>query len=70
MPAEKPTRTDLTVNKKIIIEKFLKDHRVFMQSVVAALTIGGEWKINDKESVNTSFPTLLSKIKSLGAKIN
>ena len=61
---------NLKVNKKIIIEKFLKDHRVFMSSVVAALTIGGEWKINDKESVNTSFPTFLSKIKSLGAKIN
>ncbi len=60
----------LEVNKKIIIDKFLKDHRVFMSSVVAALTLGGKWVIHDKDSIKTSFPTFMSKIKSLGGKLN
>ncbi len=60
----------LKINKKIIINKFLKDHRVFMTSVVAALTLGGKWVIHDKDSIKTSFPTFISKIKSLGAKLN
>ena len=58
----------LKVNKKIVIKKFLKDHRVFMTSVVAALTFGGKWNIFDKNSINTSFPSFLDKIKYLGAK--
>ena len=41
-----------------------------MSSVVAALAFGGNWKIFDKDSVKTSFPTFISKIKSLGAKFN
>ncbi len=60
---------NLEINKNIEIKKFLKDHRVFMASVVAALTFGGRWKIFDKNSVNTSFPTFISKIKILGAKL-
>ena len=60
---------NLKINKNIVIKKFLKDHRVFMASVVAALTFGGSWKILDKNSINTSFPTFISKIKILGAKI-
>ncbi len=61
---------NLKVNKKIIIKKFLKDHRVFMTSVIAALTLGGKWSIFDKDSINTSFPTFISKIKSLGGRLN
>ncbi len=60
---------DINVDKKIIIKDFMKDHRVFMTSVVAALTFGGEWFIKDKESINTSFPTFLKKMNNLGAKI-
>ena len=60
---------NLRVNKKIIIKNFLKDHRVFMTSVIAALSFGGEWQIFDKISVNTSFPSFLKKIDQLGAKI-
>ena len=59
----------LEIKKNIIIKNFLKDHRVFMTSVIAALTFGGSWKISDKDSIKTSFPTFLTKIKSLGAKI-
>tara|TARA_B100000575_G_C23125766_1_gene652200 strand:+ start:341 stop:1666 length:1326 start_codon:yes stop_codon:yes gene_type:complete len=60
---------NLKVKKKIIIKKFLKDHRVFMTSVVAALTFGGEWQIFDKDSVKTSFPSFLQKINHLGANV-
>ncbi len=59
----------LQVNRKIIIKDFLKDHRVFMTSVIAALVFGGNWKIYDKNSIQTSFPTFINKIKNLGAKI-
>ncbi len=60
---------NLKINNKIVIKNFLKDHRVFMTCVIAALTFGGNWKISDRDSIKTSFPTFLSKIKSLGAKI-
>ena len=52
------------------IKNFLKDHRIFMMSCVAALTLGGTWKINDKDSINTSFPKFLKILNILGAKIN
>ncbi len=61
---------NLKLDKEIIIDKFLKDHRVFMTSVIAALTFGGKWKIYDKNSINTSFPSFIDKIKKLGAKFN
>ena len=60
---------NLEINQKIIIKDFLKDHRVFMTSVVAALTLGGDWRIYDKSCINTSFPSFLNKIKYRGAKI-
>jgi 3-phosphoshikimate 1-carboxyvinyltransferase len=60
----------LKISKKIIIKDYLKDHRVFMTSVIAALTFGGHWSIFSKDSINTSFPTFINKIKSLGGKLN
>jgi len=59
---------NLKINKKIIIKNFLKDHRVFMTSVVASLAFGGEWQIHNKDSINTSFPSFLKKIRLLGAR--
>ena len=56
------------IKKKMIIKKFLKDHRIFMTSVIAALVFGGNWQIHDKDSIKTSFPSFLKKIKFLGAK--
>ena len=53
---------ELEIKKKIIIKNYLKDHRVFMTSVVAALSFGGKWKIYDKESTKTSFPNFLKII--------
>ena len=61
---------DLVIKKKIIIKNFLKDHRVFMTSVIAALIFGGDWSIANKDAINTSFPSFLKKIKYLGAKIH
>ncbi len=52
------------------VKNFVKDHRIFMTSVIAALTLGGEWKINDSDSINTSFPEFLKILKKLGAKFN
>ena len=52
------------------MKNFLKDHRVFMMTVIAALTLGGKWKINDKDSIKTSFPKFLEISIKLGAKIN
>ncbi len=56
---------NLKINKKIIIKNFLKDHRVFMTCVIAALSFGGEWKIYDKDSIKTSFPNFLKIISEL-----
>ena len=53
---------NLNINKKIIIKDYLKDHRVFMTSVIAALSFGGSWKIHDKDSIQTSFPNYLKLI--------
>ena len=56
---------DLKIKKKIEIKDYLKDHRVFMSSVIASLSFGGEWHIHDKNSIKTSFPTFLDIIKKL-----
>ena len=55
----------LNLDKKIIIKNYLKDHRVFMASLIAALSFGGKWTIHDKDSVNTSFPNFLRIIGDL-----
>ena len=56
---------NLKINKKIVIKDYLKDHRVFMTSVIAALAFGGNWDIHDKDSIKTSFPTFLKIINDL-----
>ena len=56
---------NLKIDKKIIIKNYLKDHRVFMTSVIAALTFGGVWKIYDKDSIKSSFPKFLNIINEL-----
>ena len=48
----------------------MKDHRVFMMSVIAAMSVGGNWKIYDPDSVETSFPSFIKIIKNLGGKFN
>ena len=56
---------NLKINKKIVIKDYLKDHRVFMTSVIAALVFGGSWNIHDKDSIKTSFPKFLDIINDL-----
>ena len=56
---------DLIINKKIVIKNYLRDHRVFMTSVVAALSFGGMWQIYDKDSIKSSFPNFLNIINDL-----
>ena len=56
---------DLKINKKIVIKDYLKDHRVFMTSVIAGLTFGGEWTIHDKDSFKTSFPSFLKILDTI-----
>ncbi len=57
---------NLNIKKRIVIKDYFKDHRVFMTSVIAALSFGGEWKIYDQDSIKSSFPSflkILNKIK-------
>ena len=56
---------NLEIKKPITIKNYLKDHRVFMMSTIAALTLGGKWKIYDKDSINTSFPSFLKIVKDI-----
>ncbi len=56
---------NLVINNKIVIKDYLKDHRVFMASVIAALAFGGKWTIHDKDSIKTSFPSFLKIINEL-----
>ncbi len=56
---------NLKFHKKITIKNYLKDHRVFMTSLIAALSFGGNWVIHDKDSINTSFPNFLKIIDDL-----
>ena len=56
---------NLKINKKIIIKNYLKDHRVFMTSVIAALSFGGIWKIANPEAIKTSFPNFLKILDNL-----
>jgi 3-phosphoshikimate 1-carboxyvinyltransferase len=60
---------NLKIIKSIIIKDYLKDHRIFMMSTIAALTCGGQWKIHDKDSINTSFPSFLKIIKNINNKV-
>ena len=55
---------NLNIEKKVVIKDFLKDHRVFMTSVIAALSFGGFWKIYDRNSIKTSFPAFLDIINN------
>ncbi len=63
-------KPNLVLSKKFEMKNFLKDHRIFFLSCIAALTLGGRWKIHDKDSINTSNPDFLKTLKKLGAKIN
>ena len=60
---------NLDLKGNYYVKNFFKDHRVFMMSCIAALVFGGNWKIYDRDSINTSFPKFLTILKTLGARI-
>jgi 3-phosphoshikimate 1-carboxyvinyltransferase len=59
---------NLKITKLITIKNYLKDHRIFMMSTIAALTCGGKWKIHDRDSIKSSFPDFLKIIKKIDNK--
>jgi len=62
---------NLKLNKDYVIKNYMKDHRVMAMSTIAALTLGGKWKIHDPNSIKTSFPSFFKIIKNnFGVKIN
>ena len=61
---------NLILSKNFEMKNFLKDHRIFFLSCITALTLGGNWKINDKKSANTSFPNFLKILRKIGARIH
>ena len=58
-------KPELIISNSIKIKNYLKDHRIFMMSTIAALTCGGKWEIHDPSSIKTSFPSFLKIIKKL-----
>ena len=61
---------NLKVNKKILINKYYKDHRILMTSVIAGLVFNGKWIIDDASCYKRSFPSFLNIIIKLGYKFN
>jgi len=59
---------NLKITKLITVKNYLKDHRIFMMSTIAALTCGGKWKIYDKDSINTSFPSFIKILEKINNK--
>ena len=59
---------NLELTGKYEIKNYLKDHRIFMTATIASLILGGNWKIHNSDSINTSFPSFLKLIRKLGGK--
>ena len=57
-----------TRNKSILV-KTKGDHRICMSSLIFSLSAGIKTKIENFETVNTSFPGFISVINKLGGKI-
>ena len=56
---------EIKINNRIEIKNYLKDHRIFMMSMISALTLGGHWKLHDPDSIKSSFPSFLKLINNL-----
>ena len=57
----------IDMSEKRIIIKNLGDHRICMSTFVLAILTGAKTKIKNFETVNTSSPSFLNIMKSLGA---
>ena len=63
-------KNKISNKNKFIVVKTKGDHRICLSSAIFSLVTGIKTKINNFETVNTSFPGFTSLIKkSLGAKI-
>ena len=62
-------KENLNLKNKYITVKTKGDHRICMSAVILALVTGIKIKINNFETVNTSFPNFISLIRSIGGKI-
>ena len=60
---------NLNLKNNYIVKSYMKDHRVCMASVIAALSFGGKWEIENAECVSTSFPSFFKLIKKTGGII-
>jgi 3-phosphoshikimate 1-carboxyvinyltransferase len=62
-------KENLNLKNKYITVKTKGDHRICMSAVILALVTGIKIKINNFETVITSFPNFISLIRSIGGKI-
>jgi len=62
-------KENLNLKNRYITVKTKGDHRICMSAVILALVTGIKIKINNFETVNTSFPNFISLIRSIGGKI-
>jgi len=58
----------IDASKKKIVVSNLGDHRICMSSFILSILTGAKTKIKNFETVNTSSPSFLKIMKSLGAK--
>ena len=61
-------KDSIEIRKKGILVQNLGDHRICMSSFVLAILTGVVTKIKNFETVNTSSPSFLKIMRSLGAK--
>ena len=61
-------KSKIDIKKKEIKVSNLGDHRICMSSAILSLVTGIKSNIKNFETVKTSSPNFLKKIKSLGAK--
>ena len=61
-------KNKIDTKSKSIFVKTKDDHRICMSSMILALVTGINTKINNFETVNTSFPGFIPIIKKLGGK--
>ena len=59
---------NVKISKKLNISSN-GDHRIAMSWAILGLLLGGKLKINNFETVNTSFPGFIKLIKNIGGKV-
>ena len=62
-------KNKIEADNKLIFAKTRGDHRICMSTVILSLVTGIRAKINNFETVDTSFPGFASTIRNLGGKI-